>query len=137
MKFNIITKNWLKRLKEKILGILAEDFLKDSPVRILLFWSVVLSAVTWLVALLSFAPSSYQVPVKYNSFMGVTELGNWYELYRVPLALLACLFLNIVLASFLYRKDKMVSYIILGSLIFLSIASLIVTINLRMMLGNS
>lgn len=135
MKFEVKTRHISNRLKSKIVGFFSRDFLQDLPARIILITGAVLVLVVWLVAIFRFSVSEYQVPIRYNSFLGVTELGNWYELYRVPAFITLCLILNLILANAVFAKDKMISYIFLGINIFLAIAALTVVINLSILIG--
>jgi hypothetical protein len=89
----------------------------------------ILMLTSWLVAVFRFQPSDFLVPVRYNSFLGVTELGNWYDLYYVPGVMTLCVVLNTLLGSVVYKKDKMIGYILLAANIFVSALAMIVVIN--------
>lgn len=130
MKIQILFRVYTKKVKSKILSWFSEAFLRDSIVRAMLFLGALLICVIWLVAIFRFGPSDYQLPIRYNSFLGVTELGRWHDLFRVPLYTIVSYFINTFLADRVYAKDKMVSYIFLGINFFVMISALLVVINL-------
>jgi hypothetical protein len=129
-KFEIILRNTAARIAERSPKIFGREFLKDTNIRVILVITGVLILTTWLVSLFRFQPSDYMVPTRYNSFLGVTQLGSWYDLYYVPGIMTLCFFLNTYLGNVVYKIDKMVGYILLGANIFVSGLALIVVINL-------
>lgn len=135
-KFQIFAKSLLKRTKLWATNFVQEDFSRDLTVRILAFLAVVAIAVIWIFSVLSFPPAEYLVPLRYNSFLGVTSLGSWYELYAVPSILVLLFILNAILAHTAYKKDKMISYILLGTNIFLAIVASSVVISLSIMVSR-
>jgi hypothetical protein len=129
-KFEIMWRNAISRMAERFPKIFGQEFLKDINIRVILGISGVLVLTTWLFAAFRFQPSDYMVPVRYNSFLGVTQLGNWYDLYYVPGIMSLCVLLNTYLGNVVYKIDKMVGYIMVGANIFVSGFALIVVINL-------
>lgn len=133
-KTDIYIKHKLEKYKSNLPKFLAETFLADHSVQLMLFFTLVLVLSSWIVAFLRFQPSEFQVPLRYDSFLGVTRLGRWYELYRLPLIATAVLIFNIFLGNLTYKKDKMLGYILVGTTIFVAILALIVTINFGILL---
>lgn len=128
-KINIILKETGANLRSHIPKIFERPFFMDRYVQVVLGVSGLLFAATWIIALVRFRPSDFLVPVRYNSFLGVTQLGNWYGLYQVPLIMTLCLILNILLGNVIYKKDKMIGYIFAASGIFITVVALVITIN--------
>jgi hypothetical protein len=118
------------------LSIFDQLFLKDLTVRVLLGISLAMLALIWIFSFFNFDPTDYLVPLRYDSFLGVTSLGAWYQLYAVPLILVLLFCLNVFLASTAYVKDKLVSYILLGSNIFLAICGGTVIISLSAIISR-
>jgi hypothetical protein len=129
IRIEIIWRSIFKRSSERLLNILSREYLKDTNVRVMLGVAGILMLTSWLVAVFRFQPSDFLVPVRYNSFLGVTELGNWYDLYYVPGVMTLCVVLNTLLGSVVYKKDKMIGYILLAANIFVSALAMIVVIN--------
>lgn len=128
-RFEIILRSTFRRIIERLPKILSREYLRDINVRVMLSLTGILMLVTWLVAIFRFQPSDYLVPIRYNSFLGVTELGNWLELYCVPGIMSLCAVINTLLGSVVYKKDKMIGYVFLAASIFVSIIAMIVVIN--------
>lgn len=135
-KIDIFIKDVKENVKSHLPEIFGRPFLKDFVNRVLLAISGILASGTWVLAFLRFQPSDFLVPVRYSSFFGVTQLGNWYDLYTVPAVMTFCIALNLLLGYIIYQKDKMITYIFLGSTAFISAVSLIVVINFSIMIGR-
>jgi len=135
MKFSNLVNNY-KKLTQDAKGILSYDFTHNNPVRVLFLVSLIFIVAVWIIALFSFGKTTYPVPLRYNSFLGVTELGPWFKLYRLPLFNLLTFFINIFLANAVFKKDRMISYIFLGISIFVGIMSLAVVINLSLLINR-
>lgn len=134
-KLEIRTRALVKNFKEKIPRVTHEDFLADINIRVMLFVAGVIFVITWIFAIVRFQPSEYLVPTRYNTFLGVTALGNWYQLYFVPLILTFCIVINFFLGNFTYNRDKMIAYILVGSNIFLAASALAVVVNFGLISG--
>lgn len=133
--FEIRTRAFSKGLKEKLPNVFKLEFGQDINIRVMIVIFAILLSIIWIFSFIRFQPSDFMVPLRYNSFLGVTQLGFWYNLYSVPVFLTLCSFLNLVLAEVIYKKDRMISYILVGSNIFLAAASLAVVINLAFISG--
>lgn len=134
-KHEIIIRDLTNRWKLKLTKLLNREYLSDINVRVMLTITGIIVLVVWLVAIFRFQPSDFMVPTRYNSFLGVTGIGSWYDLYYVPGVMSLCSLINFFLGSVLYSKDKMVSYIFVGANIFLSIIALIVIINFSILVN--
>lgn len=128
-KLEIVLRSMSKRFRERLPKILSKEYSNDINVRVMLTITGVLMFITWLVAAFRFQPGDFLVPVRYNSFLGVTQLGNWDDLYYVPGIMTLCVILNTFLGSVVYGKDKMIGYILLAANIFVAGLAMIVIIN--------
>lgn len=134
-KYEVIIRDITNRWKIKLTKLLNREYLSDINVRVMLTIAGIIVLAVWLVAIFRFQPSDFMVPTRYNSFLGVTGIGNWYDLYYVPGVMSLCSLINFFLGSVLYSKDKMVSYIFVGVNIFLSVIALIVIINFSILVN--
>lgn len=133
--FEIRARAFVKAVKESFPRFVKEDFFSDINVRVMVFVSGVIFVIMWIFAIVKFQPSEFLVPTRYNTFLGVTALGNWYQLYFLPLVLTFCVTLNLILANFTYQKDKMIAYILVGVNIFLSVVTLAAVVNFGLISG--
>lgn len=135
-KYDIIFKSKIEGLKKAVPNILIEDFTKDKANQGMLFIIGVLFAVVWIFSLYQFRVSDFLVPVRYNSFLGVTEIGKWFDLYRIPLFFTISIITNLLLANLIYKKDRMISYILIGINVFLGLISFVLVLNFSNMIGK-
>lgn len=116
-------------IRDKALGHIKSSYFRDTATQLLLIPSVSFMLIAWIMALYFFRISDYLVPLKYNTFLGVINLGHWYELYQLPIFLSICFPVNVLLAKAIYDKDKFLAYILTASNIFLTLVSLVTIIN--------
>jgi hypothetical protein len=133
-KIDIKIKHRVDKIRENAPRFIVTEFVQDHAVQLLLFGSLILILSSWVVGFIRFVPSEYDIPLRYDSFLGVTRLGSWYELYRIPFIATLVFAVNYFLGSLLYKKDKMLGYIMAGAVFFVSILALIVTINLGILI---
>jgi hypothetical protein len=132
MKIKKIEINFRARvhpLRERILAHIKSPFFRDTVTQLLLIPSVFLTLTAWILAIYHFGYSDYLVPQRYNSFLGVYSLGQWYDSYVIPALLTVCLLANVTLGKKFYEKDKFLGYILVASNIFLAIVVVTVIIN--------
>lgn len=86
----------------------------DVRARWLLIGAAFSHVLVWAFALWQVHPQEEQLYLHYNIYFGVDLIGPWYRFYLLPVIGLVILFVNIALARILFRKEKMMPYIILG-----------------------
>lgn len=134
--FELKIKAKVNPLKERVYFHIKSKYFKDSITQLLLIPTFTLFVAVWVLSLYYFRISNYLVPLKYSSFLGVVDLGRWYQSYELPLFLTLCLIINIVLANVIYKKDKFLGYIITASNMFLTLIVIIIIINFGRLFGN-
>lgn len=134
-KIDLFVKSQSATVKEKISKNFSDSYFRDSVVRLVLGIGLIFLALAWVFSIFYFKISSYEVPIRYNSFFGVTTLGSWYDLYRFPLFLTLSFIVNTILSKAIYKKDKLVSYILTSTNILLGIIILVLIINFGKLLG--
>ena len=72
-------------------------------------------------ALLNVKQTQIQIPVRFSSLSNFDQLGNWYQLYELPLMAFLIAGANFALANLLHKKNRLLS-------IFLMMAALICAI---------
>lgn len=76
---------------------------------------VVLFNVAW--ALINIKQTEIQIPIRFSSLTNFDQLGNWYQLYEIPLIAVLIGGANFALANLLHKKNRLIS-------IFLMMAAL-------------
>lgn len=80
---------------------------------------VLLFNLTW--ALINIKQTQIQIPIRFSSLTNFDQLGNWYQLYELPVMAFLIGAANFALANLLHKKNRLVS-------IFLMMAALICAI---------
>lgn len=125
LRFRAITTSF----GEGLLRFFKNDFFKDISVQLLLIFSGIFLVFSWIVSLYFFEQSDYLVPLRFSSFIGFFELGQWYRLYELTFFYSVIVFINFFLATVIYKKDKFLSYIFLASNLFISLIVLMLIYN--------
>lgn len=135
-KYDVILKSKIQENLAKLPQLFEEDFLRDKPNQGMLLATVIFFSAVWIFAIVEFRVSDFLVPIRYNSFLGVTQVGSWYELYRTPIFLTFCIIINLLLGNLMYKKDRMVTYILIGTNIFLGFVAAILVFNFARLTGS-
>ncbi len=123
-------------LKERVLVHIKSEFFRDTVTQLLLIPIVLEVIGAWVLAIYFFQISEYLVPTRYNSFLGVFSLGNWYDLYLIPLLFTVCVVSNVFLGKAFYNRDKFLGYILTASNLFLGIVATTIIISFGRLLGG-
>lgn len=133
MKIKKISLNLRARLGpagKKVLSCVKGPYFRDITTQLILIPTLGLFLAVWVLSIYYFKVTHHLVPLRYSSFLGVFELGQWYRSYELPLFFSICFLLNLVLASAIYKRDKFLAYILTASNIFIALIVLTVVINL-------
>jgi hypothetical protein len=114
---------------ERILGHVQSPYFKDTVTQLFIIPTVILFLAAWIFSLYYFRATKYLVPLKYSSFLGVFELGRWYQSYEIIFFATICVFINFFLANVIYKKDRFLAHVITASNIFISLVVITIIIN--------
>ncbi|HEX9664233.1 MAG TPA: hypothetical protein VGA49_00225 [Patescibacteria group bacterium] len=84
---------------------------------------------------LKISPTSEPITLHYNIYFGIDLIGAWYKVYFLPLFGLIVIVVNFVLAYFLHKQEKILSYFLvaaasLAQLILLVAGVIVVLLNI-------
>ena len=99
-------------INKQLLGI----FIKDKLVWINFIIALLFNVAMWVMIYLKVAPTDQTVVLHYNILSGIDLLGQWYQIYTLPLIGIVLLVFNYVVAYRIYSRQVTFSY-------FLTIAS--------------
>lgn len=69
--------------------------------------AVVLFNIVW--ALSNIKQTEIQIPIRFSSLTNFDQLGNWYQLYEIPIIAALIAGANFALANLLHRRNRLVS----------------------------
>jgi len=106
---------------------------KDKLIVIVWLISFIIIVTSLILLAVKIRPISFEIPVKVSPYS--TRLGNWYELFTMPISGLVIMFINSLLAIKFYNTERLVSYITIIILIFFSLMILLQTVLFIVFLG--
>jgi hypothetical protein len=65
------------------------------------------------------------IPLHYNVYFGINLMGDWYQLLVIPFLGLLVILINSTVATFIYLKERMLAYFLVGSTLAIQILLLL------------
>ena len=97
-------------------------YFKDKWILVNLISAILLCLIT-AVAIILYLPRQDNVILHYNIYFGIDLLGNWYEALFIPIASFFIVIINGVVGIFIWRRDRVISYLLgIGSFFIAVIA---------------
>jgi len=82
---------------------------------------VVLFNVLW--ALINIKQTPIQIPIRFSSLTNFDQLGNWYQLYEIPVITVMIVLANFGLANLLHKKNRLVSIFLMMAALMCAVLS--------------
>lgn len=95
-------------------------FYKDKLAGWLINFSALFLVVTWALILLAKIKKDPLAVLHYNIYAGIDTLGDFKWLYFVPLIILVLSLLDILLAAWVFSKNRLSSYFLLTAVLFIN-----------------
>jgi len=105
-----------------------KNFFVDRVNIFFLLTGIVLNIILWLYLSWKIKPTNELISLHYNIYFGIDLIGEWYRIYILSLSGLIIYFINLVLSFILYKRGRIISYVILTMTLFLQIILLIAAI---------
>lgn len=134
-KLELYFQSRISEAKKNLPKFFDEAYFRDRVSVTILVLSIVFLLAVWIAAVVGFHITEFTVPVRYNSFLGVTEIGSSLSLFRLPIFFTLCVATNILLSRVVYKKDKLIGYILSGTNIILGVITIIIIINFARIIG--
>lgn len=124
-KINFNLKKNIQKAKSWFLGnFIPHRLWRDWIAMTILGLAMVLNILVWWFLKKGIKPTPELIPVSYTIF-GINKLGRWYEVFILPAIGLFVLLLNLILCFIIYKREKFVVYLLLGSALLIQIFVLI------------
>lgn len=108
----------------KFRSFFAEDFFKSHISVRLLVLNLLFNLIDWSILFIYIKPVDFPIILHYNVYFGVDMLGEWQQVYLLPVIGLFLFIVNFSLSVYFYRgKERIASYLLLmaGMMIQLSL----------------
>lgn len=97
-----------------------KEFIKnDKIIQITFLLSILFNIINWGLIYYRFtrflAGQTELIILHYNIYFGIDEIGNWTNIYYLPVIGIIILLVNLLCGYLLYKKDKLISYFFMFS----------------------
>lgn len=104
--------------------------LKNKFIIINFIFSVVINILLWVFLIYRIQPQEEPIFLHYNIYFGIDLIGEWYRIYIIPALGSVIIFINLLISSIIYNKEKILAFFLLSlmtlSQILLTMAALLI-----------
>ena len=110
-----------------------KEFFRSKITLWLLALNIVSNAANWIAIAVFINRLDGDIILHYNVYFGVDSLGNWRQVFILPIIGLVILALNAVLAAYFYiRKERIASYILLLTAFMVQLSLIVAALSVIM-----
>ncbi len=100
-------------------------YFKDKIIKYNLIASLILNILLWVLFYFRIPIQIEPLILRYNIYVGINLIGNWYSVFNFSLIGLLIIILNFVLAKIIYKKDKLLAHFLIITALICQIVLLI------------
>jgi len=116
----------MQKVKEVVLP--GEFFFQNKKNILFLVLGMIINLTSWVYLYIKIKPQEEPIYLHYNIYFGVDLIGQWYQIFFIPLTGLIIYFINLYFSYIIYKKEKIISYVIIGTTIFIQSILLITSL---------
>ncbi|MFA6098503.1 MAG: hypothetical protein WCV50_00295 [Patescibacteria group bacterium] len=91
---------------------IVNNFFKSKANIIFFILQIAINCATSLYIYQNIKPSEQPIYLHYNIYFGVDLIGNWYQMYILPLVGFIVILINAIITLFIYKKSKILTNLI-------------------------
>lgn len=111
-----------------------QEYFRSSLVQWVLIGSVTVNFADWLSVAFFIRPVDFPIILHYNVYFGVDIIGDWWQVYLMPLIGLLILLANAILGYLFYqRKERIVAHLLMLATFVIQLAISIAVAGLLLM----
>jgi hypothetical protein len=115
-----------KGLKAKLKSFFSQEFFASGLVHWVFIGSFILNAVNWGLIAFFIRPVDFPIILHYNVYFGVDVIGDWWQIYYLPIIGLVILAANTLLGYLFYQqKERIVAHLLMLATFIVQIAILV------------
>lgn len=123
-------KNKLMGLNQKIRSFFHQEYFRSHIVVWLLILSLTANMIDWLILKIWIKPVDFSIILHYNVYFGVDQIGNYRQVYLLPMIGLILFIINLVLSMFFYgQKKRIASYILLMATLMIQLSLIVASMS--------
>ncbi len=88
-------------------------FWQNRSIRLVLLLNALINLFLWIFLYWQLKPTPEPIPLHYNIYFGIDQLGPWWHLFKLPLSGLGIFLINSVLSFIIYKHERLLSYFLL------------------------
>lgn len=101
-------------LKIKVKNFFSQEFFQSGIVHWVFIGALILNVVNWGLIAYFIRPVDFPIILHYNVYFGVDVIGDWWQVYYLPLIGLLILAANTILGYFFYQqKERIVAHLLM------------------------
>lgn len=94
--------------------IFSQDFFRSGLVHWVFIGALLLNAVDWGLIAFFIRPVDFLIILHYNVYFGVDVIGDWWQVYFLPLIGLLIMVINAVLGYVFYQqKERLIAHLLM------------------------
>jgi len=122
--FKWMVKKIVKSVRERV-------FFQSKIVLTLLILSLLANIANWLILFIFIRPVDIDIILHYNVYFGVDTMGNWKQVFIMPVIGFILFIINAVLAAYFYRnKERIASYVLLLTALMAQVGFIIASVSI-------
>ncbi|EKE21839.1 MAG: hypothetical protein ACD_7C00115G0004 [uncultured bacterium] len=104
----------INKLQSALKSFFGQEYFRSHIIIWLLILSFIINTANWLSLNIWVKPVDFSIILHYNVYFGVDSIGDYREVYILPIIGLILFFINFVLSLYFYQqKERIASYILL------------------------
>lgn len=111
-----------KITERKTSGFFRQDFFRSYLVQWIFIGTIFVALSNWVILIFYIRPIDLPIVLHYNAFLGVDVVGEWWQVYFLPIISNFFLIVNVILAFIFYqKKERLAAYIFLLASFFVQV----------------
>lgn len=120
----------IEKIKLKISGHV-QEFFKSHIAIWLLILSFLVNMINWIILWIWIEPVEFPIILHYNVYFGVDSVGDYRQVYILPLIGLILFLINLFLAMYFYaQKERIASYVLLMGILMIQLSLIVASASL-------
>lgn len=116
--------------QSKVADFFAQEYFKSHIVVWLLLLGFLTNLINWIILKIWIKPVDFSVILHYNVYFGVDLIGNYAQVYMLPMIGLMLFLINFLLAMFFYeKKERIASYVLLMAAVMIQLSLIVASVS--------
>lgn len=120
----------MKYLNFMLKNFFSHEFFKSAIANWLIVLSLLANLINWIILVIFVRPIDLPIILHYNVYFGVDMMGNYHEVYILPLIGIILFLVNWLLSIFLFdKKERIASYLLLMAALMIQLSMIVASVS--------